>query len=119
MFNVTRMNYGLLALSFLLCGIGLVLEFVFLEPLGFVLDGLGFMLFLYVIFTRERNEWTASDTYRSIERDKENARRVTRVLDRESTWICPECKAVNLNEERVCYHCKRIKPKPFEFGKRD
>lgn len=34
--HVTRMNYGLLALSFLLCGIGLVLEFVFLEPIGFL-----------------------------------------------------------------------------------
>jgi len=60
------MNYGLLLFSFLLCGIGLTLVFVYFEPLGFVFDGLGFMLFLYVVATRKRDEtYDASPSFSS------------------------------------------------------
>jgi hypothetical protein len=105
------MNYGLLALSFLLCGIGLILEFVFFEPFGFMFDGLGFMLFLYVILVGRRSESrTSEDVYRSFERDKEIVRRVAHIADSKSTWVCPDCQAINLNEDRVCYKCRRIKP---------
>jgi len=107
------MNYELLVLSFLLCGIGLTLGFVFFEPLGFVLDGLGLMLFVYVLYARNKEEkFTVEDAYRSKKLDEEIRRRQTYVLDRKSTWICPDCKAINLNEDRVCYHCRRIKPIP-------
>ena len=104
------MNYGLLALSFLLCGIGLTLEFVFFEPFGFVFDGLGLMLLFYVISVGRRSKSrTSEDAYRSFERDKEIVRRVVHVTDSKSTWVCPDCQAINL-DDRVCYKCKRIKP---------
>ena len=45
----------LLLLSFLICAIGLTIGFVFFNPFGFVLDGIGFMLFLYAIFG-DKNE---------------------------------------------------------------
>jgi len=107
------MNYGLLALAFLLCGIGLALQFVFFEPFGFVFSGLGLMLLFYVISVGRRNEnRTSEDAHRSFERDKEIVRRAIRVTDSKSTWACPDCQAINLNEERVCYECRRLKPIP-------
>lgn len=107
------MNYALLIFAFLLCGIGLTLGFVFFEPIGFVLDGLGFMLFLYVIATRNKEErYTAEDVYRSREHDREIERRLMYIDDRKDIWVCPDCKKVNLNEEKVCHYCKRIKPIP-------
>lgn len=34
-------------LSFIICGFGLMLSFVFFNPWGFVIDDLGLMLFFY------------------------------------------------------------------------
>jgi hypothetical protein len=66
------MNYELLVSSFLLCGTGLIFEFVFSEPLGLVLDGLGLMLFLYFILARNRAKvHRRKDAYRIPERDEE------------------------------------------------
>ncbi len=87
------------------------MEFVFFEPFGFVFDGLGLMLFFYVISVRRRNESrTSDDAYRSFERDKEIVRRVAHVTDSKSTWVCLDCQAINLNEDGVCYKCRRIRP---------
>jgi hypothetical protein len=49
------MKTGALLLSLAMCAVGLALAFVYWNPWGFVLDGIGFMLFLYAI-SGERNE---------------------------------------------------------------
>ena len=31
----------------------------------------------------------------------------TSVEGRKSMWVCPNCKAINTAEEKICHHCKR------------
>lgn len=47
------MNNGALVLGFLMCAVGLVAGWVLWNPWGFVLDGLGIMIFFYGIFAKE------------------------------------------------------------------
>jgi hypothetical protein len=47
------MNTEALILSLIMCGIGLTLGFVYFNPWGFVLDGVGFLIFLYAIKSGE------------------------------------------------------------------
>ncbi len=42
-----------LVLSLIMCGLGLALVFVYFNAWGFVLDGVGFMVFLYAIFGKD------------------------------------------------------------------
>ena len=58
------MKTGALLLSFIMCGLGLALVFVYWNPWGFVLDGVGFMVFLYAIFSKDEDE---SLRYASLE----------------------------------------------------
>jgi len=51
-----RMKAGALLLSFILCGLGTTLAFVYFNPFGLVIDSLGFMVFLYAIFSKEEQE---------------------------------------------------------------
>jgi len=46
-------NTVAVVLGFLMCALGMTIGFVLLEPLGFILDGLGFMVFLYGIFAKQ------------------------------------------------------------------
>ena len=50
------MNSSALVLGFLMCTVGLTVGFVLLEPLGFVLDGLGLMVFIYGIFAKHERD---------------------------------------------------------------
>jgi hypothetical protein len=108
------MNYELLVLAFLLCGIGLTLGFVFSNSLGFVLDGVDFMLFLYVLYTRNEEETfeVAKNAYHFEKLEKQDEVGIPQNvgLYEKRTWICPNCKATNLNENTVCHNCKRIRP---------
>jgi len=47
------MNVGALFLSLFVCGLGLALAYVYWNPWGFVLDGIGFMIFVYAIKSGE------------------------------------------------------------------
>ena len=114
---MSETNYVLLVLSCILCGIGLTLGFVFFEPFGFMLDGLGFMLFLYVIATRNKDKTSAEEeAVRREEWEKEIRKRDKEIRMREATigrkdiWTCLNCGTINLNENKWCYHCKQIKP---------
>ena len=40
------MNVGVLLISFIICAVGLTLAFVYFNPFGLIIDGLGFMLFI-------------------------------------------------------------------------
>ncbi len=55
------MKAGVLLLSFIICGLGSTLAFVFFNPIGLVIDSLGFMLFLYAIFSKEEQNFSQID----------------------------------------------------------
>jgi hypothetical protein len=63
------MNNSILLLSFLICGVGLTLGFVLLNPFGFVIDGIGIMIFFYAIFDKRENH---SEGYILKNRDKKD-----------------------------------------------
>ncbi len=50
------MHVGAMLLALVMCGLGLALAFVYFNPWGFVLDGVGFMVFLYAIYNREERQ---------------------------------------------------------------
>jgi predicted acyltransferase len=31
----------------------------------------------------------------------------THIQEKKNTWVCPNCKAINFNEDTICHHCKR------------
>ena len=49
------MDGSVILASFVVCAFGLTLGFVYLNPFGFVLDGLGFMLFVYGLKKEDSN----------------------------------------------------------------
>ena len=98
----SRMNYGLLLLSFLICGIGLYLGVALFQPIGFVFDGLGFMLFLYVLYTSKHDEGTERRPRYQVYNEP--------IDDGHVTWVCPDCKTSNWSDAASCIHCGRTKP---------
>lgn len=104
------MNYGLLLLSSLLWGIGLILEFAYGEPIGLLSDGFGLLLILYVLYT-SRN----SEKRKTLEEEAltDETRRLKMFgWDRKGTWTCPACQALNSNVEKACYRCRKLRYNP-------
>jgi hypothetical protein len=76
------MKQGYVALGFVMCFFGLVLGFVYFNPYGFVVDGLGSMFFLYGLFA-----------HGSPEQDMVSEQGSMRIADDlESTWERSKCE---------------------------
>jgi hypothetical protein len=65
------MKQRFVVLGFVMCFFGLALGFVYFNPFGFVLDALGFMIFLYGLFARESYEQDSVDIARALAEDEE------------------------------------------------
>jgi len=51
---VNKMRKTILMFSFVLMFVGLTIGYVYANPFGFVIDGIGFVLFLYAIFAKQK-----------------------------------------------------------------
>jgi hypothetical protein len=63
-----------------------------------------------LVSSRDETTDTTADVHRKFVKVKDSERRTTYSQGRKNAWLCPDCKAINLNEERVCHQCNRLKP---------
>ena len=90
------------ACSWLIIGFNLFVDLFFF--------GCGLIGVAVLISSKDETTDTSADVHRKFVRVKDFERHMAFSQSRKSAWLCPDCKAINLNEERVCHQCNRLKP---------